>query len=72
MDEGYPISGASDYGVSETVCLNDPDGNGVELYRDRLKEDWSNRDDGSIEMVTIHFDPQNLLYEWVNKKILSY
>lgn len=61
IDNGYPISGASDHGVSEAVYLNDPDGNGVELYRDRPKEEWSYSEDGSIEMVTEPFDLQNLL-----------
>lgn len=40
IDAGYPISGASDHGVSEAIYLNDPDGNGVELYRDRPKDEW--------------------------------
>jgi catechol 2,3-dioxygenase len=35
-----PITGASDHGVSEAIYLNDPDGNGIELYRDRAVEDW--------------------------------
>ncbi|MDZ7715622.1 MAG: VOC family protein [Balneolaceae bacterium] len=45
----YPITGASDHGVSEAIYLDDPDGNGVELYRDRPKEEWNYRSDGSIE-----------------------
>ncbi len=66
IDEGYPISGASDHGVSETIYLNDPDGNGVELYRDRPKEEWSYRENGSIEMVTEPLDLQDLLNELNN------
>lgn len=63
IDNGYPISGASNHGVSEAIYLNDPDGNGVELYRDRPKEEWTYRSDGSIEMVTEPLDLQNLLQE---------
>lgn len=40
VDEDWPISGASDHGVSEAVYLNDPDGNGIELYRDRVERGW--------------------------------
>jgi len=63
IDNGYPISGASDHGVSEAIYLNDPDGNGVELYRDRPKEEWNYRADGSIEMVTEPLDISDLLKE---------
>ncbi len=63
MDESYPITGASDHGVSEAIYLNDPDGNGVELYRDRPKEEWSYRPDGSVEMVTEPLDLEDLLNE---------
>lgn len=63
IDHGYPISGASDHGVSEAVYLNDPDGNGVELYRDRPQEEWRCRNDGTIEMVTERLDLQDLLSE---------
>jgi catechol 2,3-dioxygenase len=48
----YPLTGASDHGVSEALYLNDPDGNGVELYWDRPKEQWPRKADGSIEMYT--------------------
>jgi len=40
VDAGIPIQGASDHGVSEAIYLNDPDGNGLELYRDRPVEEW--------------------------------
>lgn len=63
IDHGYPISGASDHGVSEAIYLDDPDGNGVELYRDRPKEEWTYKDDGSVEMVTKPLDPEDLLKE---------
>ncbi|SMO44012.1 VOC family protein [Fodinibius sediminis] len=63
MDADYPISGASDHGVSEAVYLEDPDGNGVELYRDRPKKEWEYAADGSVRMVTRPLDLQSLLSE---------
>ena len=60
---GYPLTGASDHGVSEAIYLNDPDNNGVELYWDRPRETWRYRDDGSIAMVTEPLDLQDLLGE---------
>ncbi|MFD2533133.1 VOC family protein [Gracilimonas halophila] len=61
MDAGYPISGASDHGVSEAIYLDDPDENGVELYHDRPKSEWPRTNDGSIEMYTRGLDIQDLL-----------
>lgn len=52
----YPLTGASDHGVSEALYLNDPDGNGVELYWDRPKELWPRNAEGSIEMYTRPLD----------------
>ncbi len=60
---GYPLTGASDHGVSEALYLNDPDGNGVELYWDRPKEQWPYKADGSLEMYTIALDLEDLLSE---------
>ncbi len=48
----YPLTGASDHGVSEAIYLDDPDGNGVELYCDRPKELWTYNADGSLIMFT--------------------
>jgi catechol 2,3-dioxygenase len=46
LDEtGYPLGGASDHGVSEALYLSDPDGNGIEIYRDRPREEWPRRGD---------------------------
>jgi catechol 2,3-dioxygenase len=59
----YPLSGASDHGVSEALYLDDPDGNGVELYWDRPKETWSYHSDGSIKMFTLPLDMEGLLAE---------
>lgn len=63
VDAGYPLTGASDHGVSEAIYLNDPDGNGVELYRDRPKEEWRHLPDGSVEMYTHPLDLDGLLAE---------
>ena len=63
MDVNYPLTGASDHGVSEAIYLNDPDDNGVELYWDRPKEDWQYHADGSVVMYTKILDLDNLLAE---------
>jgi len=60
---GYPLSGASDHGVSEALYLNDPDNNGVELYWDRPRETWRYHADGSIDMVTLPLNLGDLLSE---------
>jgi len=57
----YPLSGASDHGVSEALYLNDPDGNGVELYWDKPKEEWPENEDGSLNMYTRPLDLSSLL-----------
>lgn len=49
---GRPLTGASDHGVSEALCLDDPEGNGVELYRDRPREDWPRDAEGGLAMIT--------------------
>ena len=58
---GIPLDGASDHGVSEALYLRDPDGNGVELYRDRPKQEWPLNADGSLAMVTHRLDLDDLL-----------
>jgi len=63
INERYPISGASDHGVSEAIYLDDPDGNGVELYRDRPRKEWEYTEDGSVKMVTQPLDLKDLLTE---------
>lgn len=56
----YPITGASDHGVSLAIYLNDPDGNGVELYWDRPKEDWPTTN-GNLAMITAAIDWDDLM-----------
>lgn len=63
IDEKYPITGASDHGVSEAIYLNDPDGNGIELYCDRPRSSWEVKNDGEVEMISEHLDLQSLLNE---------
>lgn len=63
LDAGIPLEGASDHGVSEAIYLRDPDGNGVELYRDRPREEWPSTPDGGVAMVTEPFDLEALLAE---------
>src|SRR5438874_1895525 len=59
---GIPLEGASDHGVSEALYLRDPDDNGVELYRDRPREEWPFRD-RKLNMLTEPLDLENLLEE---------
>jgi catechol 2,3-dioxygenase len=58
-----PLEGASNHGVSEALYLRDSDGNGVELYWDRPKEEWPRNDKGEIEMFTRALDLKELLKE---------
>ena len=61
VEADYPLTGASDHGVSEALYLNDPDMNGVELYWDRPKERWPMKADGSLDMFTKALDIDDLL-----------
>ena len=63
LEANYPITGASDHGVSEALYLSDPDQNGVELYWDRPQEEWPKHEDGSLQMYTRPLDLQDLLSE---------
>lgn len=61
LEHHVPLEGASDHGVSEAVYLRDPDGNGIELYRDRPESEWPREADGKIRMHTRPLDLQALL-----------
>lgn len=63
IDAGIPLDGASDHGVSEALYLSDPDGNGVELYWDRPREEWPRTQNGEIAMHTRPLDLDSLLNE---------
>ena len=62
---GIALDGASDHGVSEAIYLRDPDHNGVELYRDRPREDWPQPEAGEdgVAMFTAPLDLRSLLEE---------
>lgn len=60
---GVPIEGAADHGVSEAVYFRDPDGNGVEIYRDRAPEDWPRDAAGHLAMGNAPLDLEALLAE---------
>ena len=59
----YPITGSADHGVSEALYLDDPDGNGVELYWDRPRAQWPLAPDGGVQMYTRALDLAGLLAE---------
>lgn len=61
IDNGYPLTGASDHGVSEALYLDDPDGNGVELYWDRPHDKWPTDEHGNLAMYTRQLDIPGLL-----------
>ena len=63
IDSGIALEGAADHGVSEAVYLRDPDGNGVELYRDRPEKEWPRGADGELVMHTRPLDLEALLRE---------
>jgi len=62
-EAGIPLDGASDHGVSEALYLRDPDGNGVELYWDRPKEQWPRTSEGELAMGSKPLDLRALLSE---------
>src|SRR5947208_2152889 len=61
VDANWPLTGASDHGVSEAIYLDYPDGNGVELYRDRPREEWPRDPAGELVMYTQPLDLRALL-----------
>ena len=63
IENEYPLTGVADHGVSEALYLDDPDGNGVELYWDKPKEQWPLDESGGLKMYTRTLDLNNLLSE---------
>lgn len=61
IEAGIDLEGAADHGVSEALYLRDPDGNGVELYRDRPPEEWPRTPDGRLQMFTRPLDLDTLM-----------
>jgi catechol 2,3-dioxygenase len=62
-EAGVPLDGASDHGVAQALYLRDPDGNGLELYWDRPREEWPRAADGSLQMITGALDLHALMAE---------
>ena len=62
VDTETPLGGFSDHGVSEAIYLSDPDGNGIEIYRDRPRHEWP-RQNGRLQITTLPLDLQNLIGE---------
>jgi catechol 2,3-dioxygenase len=63
LRERWPLSGASDHLVSEALYLSDPEGNGIEIYRDRPREEWPRDEAGVLQMATLPLDLDALLAE---------
>jgi catechol 2,3-dioxygenase len=63
LEAGVPLVGAADHGVSEAVYLEDPDGNGIELYRDRPRAEWPRKIDGDISMINAPLNVDALVDE---------
>src|ERR671910_459136 len=59
---GWRLTGASDHLVSEALYLQDPEGNGIEIYRDRPREEWR-RNGGELAMATLPLDLEGVLGE---------
>lgn len=63
LDNGWPIDGAADHGVSEAIYFSDPDGNGIEIYRDRPRAEWPLDASGALSMFNAPLDLDGLLSE---------
>jgi len=61
VEANVPLQGASDHGVSEAIYLEDPDGNGIELYWDKPKDEWPKGPGGELQMPTRALDLDGLL-----------
>ena len=62
-ENGIEVAGVADHGVSEAIYMSDPDGNGIELYSDRKRNDWPRDDLGRLQMGTEELDLEDLLLE---------
>jgi catechol 2,3-dioxygenase len=63
LGAGWRFTGASDHLVSEALYLNDPEGNGIEIYRDRAREEWTRDDEGQLQMATLPLDLDGVMGE---------
>jgi catechol 2,3-dioxygenase len=69
IEASIGLEGAADHGVSQSLYLRDPDGNGVELYCDRPRETWPRTSDGRLAMYTRHLDLRELLGELASNQV---
>ena len=60
LEHDVPLDGGADHGVSEALYLRDPDGNGIELYRDRPMEEWPKDASGNLQMTSARLDLDTL------------
>ena len=60
-DAGVVFEGAADHAVSEAIYLSDPDGNGIELYRDRPREEWPRDENGALSMTNAPLDLDGIM-----------
>ena len=63
IEAGWRFTGASDHLVSEALYLDDPEGNGIEIYRDRPRDEWPRNDEGVLQMATLPLDVEGVLGE---------
>ena len=63
IEQGWRLTGASDHLVSEALYLRDPEGNGIEIYRDRPRDQWGHADNGELKMATLPLDLDNVMAE---------
>jgi catechol 2,3-dioxygenase len=63
VGDRVPLTGAADHLVSEALYLSDPDGHGIEIYRDRPRAEWVHRADGGLEVATLPLDARGLIGE---------
>jgi catechol 2,3-dioxygenase len=61
IEQGWRLTGASDHLVSEALYLRDPEGNGIEIYRDRPRDRWGHSDSGELQMATLPLDLDSVL-----------
>ena len=66
-DVRYPLIGASDHGYSQAIYLEDHEGNGIEIYADRPRNEWDVHEDGTVDAITIAIDVMPLLKKAENK-----
>jgi catechol 2,3-dioxygenase len=63
IEHGWRLTGASDHLVSEALYLRDPEGNGIEIYRDRPRDQWGHTDTGELRMATLPLDLDGVMAE---------